>query len=428
VSQTVDPLALFPDGAAIGSEGVEVGGVPLTALAERFGTPLYVYDAGTLRARASAAVRAAATARRGGRAAFALKAAAVPGVLRVLREAGMAADCASAGEIAAALRAGFVGADLVVHGNAKTAADLDAAIAADARLVVVDGEDEAGRLAERCRACGRVQDVLLRVAPGVDVDTHAKITTGHHGSKFGLPPERIAALAAALPEGLRLRGLHVHLGSQVIDTEPMLRTAAWLPAFAREHAIPLDIVDVGGGLGVAYRPGDPEPDLGTHIRDQVRAVESACPDGAEPAIIVEPGRSVVARAGVTLYRVVATKVAGDGTRWVAVDGGMGDNLRVGLYGAHYAPVLPARPGAPSTGSYAIAGRHCESTDVIAEEVPLPEPVVGDVLAVPATGAYHQSMAVPYNLFGRPAAVLVDAGEAREITRRESVEDLLAREH
>lgn len=422
--------AAFPDSTVRDGRGLLVGGCALTELAERYGTPLFVYDEATLRARADAAVAAISAAPAGGRAVFALKACPVPGVLRVLREAGMGADCASAGEIAAALHAGFVGPDLVVHGNAKTDEDLDAAIAAEAGLVVLDNADEAARLAARCRVAGRTQDVLIRVAPGVEVDTHANITTGHHGSKFGVPPAAAGELARRLPDDLRLRGLHLHLGSQITRTEPMRGAAALLPQLAAEHGLPLEIADVGGGLGIAYLPDDPSPDLAGHIAEQIDALTAACVARGVPVpqVVVEPGRAVVGAAGVTLYRVVAVKTAGDGTRMVAVDGGMGDNLRVGLYDARYRPVIAARPEPGVDGSLVdVVGRHCETTDVIAEDVPLDAPSVGDVVAVPATGAYHQSMAMPYNLFGRPAAVLVRDGGSVEITRRETIEDLLARE-
>ncbi len=425
------PAALlpFPDAASIGPCGIELAGTSLTGLAAEHGTPLYVYDAETIVRRAEAVAAAIATAPAGGHASFALKALATLGVLRLIRDAGLGADCASAGEIEAARRAGFDGARMVIHGNAKTEQDLRAAIEAAARLVVLDGRDEAERLAALCRAAGREQEVLVRIAPGIDVDTHRHIATGHHGSKFGVTPAEGAALLRDLPAGLVGRGLHVHLGSQILDPEPLVAAARWLPAFARAEGVPLDVLDVGGGLGIRYTPDQAQPDPGAHTRALVDAVVRVCADEgiAVPEIIVEPGRSIVGSAGVTLYTVVGVKTVGDGSTWVAIDGGMGDNARVGLYGATYAPVLADRPTAAATGAYRIAGRHCESTDVLAEGVALADPQVGDVIAVPATGAYHQSMAHTYNLFGRHAAVLVEAGGARVITRRETVDELFARD-
>jgi diaminopimelate decarboxylase len=423
------PLGPFPEGTVETGDGLVVAGVALVDLAHRHGTPLYAYDAGELRRRARGVAEAIGAAPGGGRAAFALKALPVPGVLRVIAAQGVGADCASAGEIAAALAAGVPGSAIVVHGNAKSEDDLRAALGAGAGLVVLDGADEADRLAALCRAAGRTQDVLVRIAPGIEVDTHRHIATGHHGSKFGLAPADGAALLRSLPEGLMARGLHAHLGSQVLEPGPLVEGARWLVRFARAEGLPLEVLDVGGGLGIRYLPEDPAPDPATHTRTLVEAVVQACAeeDATVPELVVEPGRSIVGPAGITLYTVLAVKRAADGSTWVAVDGGMGDNLRVGLYAARYAPVLAARPTAPATGRYAIAGRHCESTDVVAEDVPLADPVVGDVIAVPATGAYHQSMAVPYNLFPRPAAVLIDGGEVVEVTRRETIEDLLRRE-
>ena len=425
------PTALlpFPDTATVGTGGIELDGVALTDLAAEFGTPLYAYDAASIRQRAHAVVDALATAPHGGHASFALKSQSALAILRLLHEQGMGADCASAGEIAAAQRAGIPGSGLVIHGNAKSEGDLRAAVEAGARLVVLDGRDDAERLAAVCRELGRSQDVLVRIAPGIDVDTHRHIATGHHGSKFGVTPAEGAELLGTLPEGLVGRGLHVHLGSQILETEPLIAAARWLPAFAKAEGIPLEVLDLGGGLGIRYTPEQDAPDPGRHTRNLIEAIVTVCGDEGIPVpeIIVEPGRSIVGQSGVTLYTVIGTKTVGDGSTWIAVDGGMGDNMRVGLYGATYAPVLAARPLEAADGTYRIAGRHCESTDVLAEGVALPAPQVGDIVAFPATGAYHQTMAHSYNLFGRPAAVLVDGSAAHLITRRETVDDLFARD-
>ncbi len=418
---------LLPDAATVVRGSLVLGGVPATELAARFGTPLYVYDAATLRARAAAYAEPLAPG--GGRAMFALKANGTPGVLRILREAGLGADVASAGEIALALAAGFTGADLVVHGNAKGEDDLAAALDAGAGLVVLDAPEEAEALAAMARARGVVQDVLVRVTPDIAVETHKKIQTGHAGSKFGLDPAAARALATALPEGLRGRGLHVHLGSQVVDAGPLRSAAAWCARFCADSGIAPDVLDLGGGLGVAYTPGEPAPDPRAYASALVAAVPAAF-DAAglsAPRLLLEPGRSVVAQSGVTLYRVRVVKRTSEGTTWVSVDGGMADNLRVALYDASYHPLLATRLDVPATGTFAVAGRHCESGDVLAWDVPLPDPVPGDLLAVPMTGGYHATMASNYNAFGRPAAVMVDAGEATEITRRETSSDLLLRE-
>jgi diaminopimelate decarboxylase len=419
---------LLPDGATVVNGRLWLGGVAAEQLADSFGTPLYVYDAATLRDRAAAYAEPLAPG--GGRAMFALKANGTPGVLRILRDAGLGADVASAGEIALAVAAGFTGADLVVHGNAKGADDLAAALDAGAGLVVLDAPEEAEALAAMARARGGVQDVLVRVTPDIAVETHRKIQTGHAGSKFGLDPAAARALATALPEGLRGRGLHVHLGSQVVDAGPLRSAAAWCARFCTESGIAPDILDLGGGLGVAYTPGEPAPDPRAYAAALVAAVPAAFDAAGLPAprLLLEPGRSVVAQAGVTLYRVRVVKRTSEGTTWVSVDGGMADNLRVALYDAAYHPLLATRLDRPATGTFAVAGRHCESGDVLAWDVPLPDPVPGDLLAVPMTGGYHATMASNYNAFGRPAAVVVDAGVATEVTRRETPADLLHREH
>jgi diaminopimelate decarboxylase len=413
----------FPRSAEAPDGRLALAGVDAEELAARFGTPLYVYDAATLRERARAYQEPLAAA--GGRAAFALKANPTPGVLRVLQAEGVGADAASAGEVAAALRSGFRGADLVVHGNAKNGDDIAAALAAGAGLLVIDAPEEAVAVAARARSLGVEQDVLLRVTPDIRVETHSKIETGHAGSKFGMEPPAVARLAQELPQGLRLRGLHVHLGSQVLDARPLVSTAAWCARFAAEARLELDVLNLGGGLGVGYAPGDPDPDPRRYAEEVVAGARRAF--DRLPRLLLEPGRSIAAPAGVTLYRILTVKRTAAGSSWVAVDGGMGDNLRVSLYGARYAPVVAGRVGAEPTGRFGLAGRHCESGDVLGEDVPLADPRPGDLLAVPVTGAYHQSMALPYNLIPRPAAVMVDDGEARLITRRETVDDLLARE-
>lgn len=419
--------SLLPDSATVEHGRLRIGGIDAESLVREHGSPLFVYDALTLEARARAYVEPLAAV--GGRAAFACKALPVPGILSRLRAAGMMADVASAGEIAAAARAGFGGSELVVHGNAKTREDLEAAIAADAGLVVLDAPEEATLLADLCRDAGRRQNVLVRITPDIPVSTHEKISTGHAGSKFGLAPERAVELARSLPRELAFRGLHVHLGSQVADDAPLVAVARFVAGLTVASGLPCEILDLGGGLGVSHRSGRGDPDAGAFARslvaDAARQFRSA--DLPVPQLIVEPGRSVVARAGLTLYRVVVVKETAAGGSWVAVDGGFGDNLRSALYGADYEPFVATRMEGAETARYEIAGHHCESGDVIARGVALAGPRPGDVIAVPTTGAYHQALASTYNLYGRPAAVLVEGGRATLVTRRETTADLLARE-
>jgi diaminopimelate decarboxylase len=422
----------LPDTAAVRDGRLTVGGVALSDLAREHGTPLHVYDAATLRARARAYGDALAGYPAGGRIAFACKALASVAVLRLLAGEGLGADVASAGEIAFARAAGIPGEGLVVHGNNKSEADLRAALDAGAALVVVDHPAEPATIDRLAARAGVVQDVLVRVTPGIDAGTHPSITTGHAASKFGFAPaaaleaiEGMAALAHVRPAGL-----HVHLGSQIADLTPFLSAVRWLAGYVEDGGLgELPILDVGGGLAVAYVDGDVAPEPGQAAERVVEAVADAwLPRGLPlPELVFEPGRSIAAPAGVTLYTVGALKTAGDGAAIAAVDGGMSDNPRPALYGARYQAYAVDRASAPAERRYALVGKHCESGDVVIDGAELPELRAGDVVAVAATGAYNASMASTYNGVPRAAAVLVEDGTARPITRRETVDELLARE-
>jgi diaminopimelate decarboxylase len=403
---------------------LELGGVSAVELAARFGTPLYVYDAATLRERARAYLDGV-----GGHpdahVSFACKACCTVGVLRLLRDCGLGADVASAGELAAALRAGIDPARIVVHGNGKSDADIEAAIAAGCGLIVLDSLDERPRVSAAAARHGRRQAVAVRVTPGIFAGGHEKIATGHQGSKFGLEPAEAARACLEAHEDPQLdwRGLHVHLGSQVDDPGVLEGVVRWFREFCDAHALEPRLIDVGGGLGIPY---------GCESAPDARALAAAVAAAAQrhfPAarLLIEPGRSVAGPAGVTLYRVLTRKTAADGTRWVALDGGMGDNPRPALYGARYTVAAAARLEEPVSEQVALAGRHCESGDVLAPAVDLPALSPGDLVAFAATGAYTQSMASTYNAIPRLAAVLVDEGEAHLLTRRETIAELLARD-
>jgi diaminopimelate decarboxylase len=417
-------LDLFPDSARIEADELSVGGVAASELAERFGTPLVVYCEATLRERARA-LRAAAGP--GGRVFYGTKAFANVALLRLLREEGIGADVAAPGELAFARAAGLSGGELVVHGNNKDEAFLRAA-AEERAPVVLDAPDEV----ELAAAAG-VERVLVRVTLGVDADTHEAIVTGHHGSKFGLPPEEAQALVAdALARGLDVLGLHVHVGSQLPDFSAQEETIGRLAAFAAACRDALgweaQVADLGGGFGIRHHPDDVVPDaaeLATAAAATAR--ETFAARGlARPAVWLEPGRCLVGGAGVTLYRVGAVKRL-PGRIWVAVDGGMSDNPRPQLYGARYTALSATRAAEEPNETVSIAGMHCESGDVLIDDVSLPAPRRRDLLAIPAAGAYTLAMSSNYNGVGRPAAVLVCRGEARAIRRRETVDDLLALE-
>jgi diaminopimelate decarboxylase len=416
-------LELFPDSATIERGELQVGGVRAGELAERFGTPLVVYCEATLRARARelrAAVPVASIA-------YGTKAFPNVSVLRLFAEEGLGADVASLGELAFARAAGLEGDQIVVHGNAKSDEELRAAAEARA-TVVLDAESEA----ERAAAAG-VGRVLLRVTLGVEADTHEAIRTGHHGSKFGLAPEAAArAVANARQLGLDAAGLHVHVGSQLADASAHEKTIGLLGAFAARCRDDLSwtpqIVNAGGGFAVRHTLEEPAVSLAELAQAVVAAVGRAWVehDLTIPRVTLEPGRALVGQAGVTLYRVRTVKRL-DGLTWAAVDGGMSDNPRPQLYGARYTALSAERADEPASETVSIAGLHCESGDVLIDDVALPPPRAGDLLAVPVTGAYVLAMSSTYNATPRPAAVLVREGEARVIRRRESIDDLLALE-
>jgi len=412
-------LSLFPETAAVEDGELALGGVPAGRLAEEFGTPLVVYCRKTIEDAARAYGEAAPDALP----LYSVKALPNVAILRLLAAEGYGADVSTLGELQFALEAGIPGKRIVVHGNNKSEEELRAAAGARVRFVVLDALDEV----ELAAAAG-VRDVLVRVTPGIAADTHEKIRTAHEGSKFGLPPDQaLQAVAAAREAGLEPAGLHLHIGSQLLHMEAGLETVDWLgPFLARardELAWEPTVVDLGGGLGIRYVEGDEPPPIRDFVSALLARLAEAWP-GGQPQVIIEPGRSLVGRAGVTLYRVGVVKHATPELTYVAVDGGMSDNPRPQLYGARYSALLANRADERATGTYDVAGKHCESGDVLIEGARLPEPRRGDLLAVPATGAYTLSMGSNYNSVPRPAAVLVSEGRAQVIRRRETVDDLM----
>ncbi|HEY2328013.1 MAG TPA: diaminopimelate decarboxylase [Gaiellaceae bacterium] len=411
---------LLPDDASISGGILMLGGVAATDLAAQFGTPLVVYDAATLRAQA----RSYRSTAPGALVVYGTKAFPSVAVLRLLAEEGLGADVSTVGELAFARAAGIPGEQIVVHGNNKEDELLRSAAEAGA-LIVLDSLDEI----DRATTAGATR-FLVRVTPGIEADTHEAVKTAHHGSKFGLPPDDAIEALRRLPE---CEGVHVHVGSQLQHFGAALMTVDWLAGFAVRVRAELDwtprVVDLGGGLGVRHVVDEPlftvEEFVGGLVRELARAWQlQSLP---MPSLVFEPGRSLVSRAGVTLYTVGGVKRASAATTYVTVDGGMSDNPRPAMYNARYAALLANRAGEEASAVYAVAGKHCESGDVLIERVELPEPRRGDILAVPVTGAYTLAMSSTYNAVPRPAAVLVDGGNATVIRRRETVDDLLALE-
>ncbi|MEU6010834.1 diaminopimelate decarboxylase [Streptomyces sp. NPDC047453] len=412
---------LLPLTAEVRPEGLAVGGILLTELAQRFGTPLFVYDEEHLRRRCREAVAAFGR----GHVAYASKAFLCTAMARLAHEEGLLLDVASGGELRVALHAGVPADRIVLHGNNKDEAELRTALLAGVRHVVVDSFDEMERIerlhAEEHLPAARVQ---LRVAPGVAAGAHEAIRTGGHDSKFGFGISDGAAAAAvgrALGSpAMILEGVHAHVGSQVLDAVELARGAAAVARFAVE--VRAHRLTVGGGLGVAYEAGQVAPsfaDWAARMRDAVRG------SGWSGEVTVEPGRSIAARAGITLYRVGTVKRIEGVRTYVGVDGGMSDNLRPALYGSRYEAFLPRCPRAPRPLRARVVGKHCESGDVIIDDAALPADLrVSDVLATPVTGAYGYAMASNYNKLPRPAVVFVADGRARVVVRRETDEDLL----
>jgi diaminopimelate decarboxylase len=416
---------------------LRLGGVPLVDLAERFGTPLYVFDETTLRCRARTAVCAFARVYPRTRVLYAGKALLSIPIVAILREEGLGLDVVSGGELFAGLRAGVPASAITFHGNNKSEQELREAIAAGVGLIAVDNHFELATLTHLTAQLGTTVPVLLRLNPGVDVHTHDKIKTGVIDSKFGFPIWNGDAATAvervvAIP-GLDLVGYHAHLGSQLFDADTMRVAIDVMIEFAaamrQRHGVTPRVVSPGGGFGIAYGEGESEADFDDWAAAVASTMTAACERSGLPLpeLAVEPGRAIVGPSAVALYRVGAIKNIPGVRRYVSVDGGMADNIRPTLYGARYTAALANRAETGPWQRVTIAGKYCESGDVLIEDVALPELASGDLLAVPSAGAYCLAMASNYNHALRPAVVLVKEGAVRLVRRRETYEDLVATE-
>ena len=410
-------LSLLPPSAELDGDDLRIGGCSMSEVAERFGTPAYVLDEQALRGRAREYLGAMNGAHPRSRVCFAVKAYPSVSMIRVLCSQGLGCDVVGAGELRLALAAGADPAGIVMHGNAKSDTDIAAAIEAGIGFIVVDGFDDIDRIE---RLATRKVPVLLRVSPGVESATHAALATGGRQSKFGVPVEQVPEAVArmrAVP-AIDLRGLHAHIGSQILATDQFEAAVEALASLER-----FEVYDFGGGLGVRYEAADEAPAVQEYALRLATAAHKHL--GEQIEIIVEPGRSVVARAGVTLYRVVTMKRS-SGRLHVAVDGGMGDNLEHSLYGQRFTPLVVGRwDSEPVIAD--LVGRHCEEGDVITPDVPLARPELGDLVVVAATGAYCFTMSNNYNAALRPPVIYCADGKARLGVRRETFDDLLARE-
>ncbi|MCW2980793.1 MAG: diaminopimelate decarboxylase [Solirubrobacterales bacterium] len=416
---------VLPIGSAVNEQGhLEVGGCDVLAVAEEFGTPAYIYAEDDLRARARAYREA--FERRGvdGEVLFASKAFPATAAYKLFAEEGLSVDVASGGELHLALAAGFDPSRIHMHGNNKTDEEILMAARAGIGHLILDSFDEIER-------CERLLDapikVLIRVTPGIKPSTHDYITTGQLDSKFGFGTGDATGAQRAIErvlasEKLELVGLHAHIGSQIFELEPYRLAIAALGELAGDWC---KVVDVGGGLGIAYTEDDRPPAIDDYVGVKVDGVREVF--GDDVRMMIEPGRSLVANAGVTAYRVGTVKEIPGIRTYLAVDGGMSDNLRPMLYGSRYEALIADRVLADPDTLATVAGMHCESGDVIVRDAMLAAPAVGDVLVTPATGAYGHAMASNYNGVTRPPVIFCRGGEARLVVRRETFDDLTARD-
>jgi diaminopimelate decarboxylase len=427
VGAVADPIAgspVYPGGSRVNERGhLEIAGCDVVELAEEFGTPAYIYAEEDMRARARAYLRAFERSSGGFEVLFASKSLPCTAAYRLFSEEGLSADVASGGELHMALQAGFDPARIHMHGNNKSDEEILFAARSGVGHLILDSFDEI----ERCeRLLEAPQDVLIRVTPGIKPSTHTYVQTGQLDSKFGFGLEDGLAAKAIervlASDLLSLTGLHAHIGSQIFELEPYTLAIRALGELAGEWC---RIVNVGGGLGIAYTAEDEPPSVETYAEVKLRGVAEVF--GEDVRVLVEPGRSLVGNAGVTAYRVGTVKEIPSIRTYVAVDGGMSDNLRPMLYGSRYEALVADRAAELAESPATIAGMHCESGDIIVRDAMLASPAVGDVLVTPATGAYGYAMASNYNGVPRPPVLFCRDGDARVVVRRETYEDLTSRD-
>ena len=420
----VEGSPVYPLGSRVNELGhLEVGGCDVVELAGEFGTPAYIYAEDDIRARARAYLDAFRSRTDNFEVLYASKAAPITAVCRVLAEEGLSVDVASGGELHMALRAGFDPRRVYVHGNNKSETELREAAEAGVGYLILDSFDEI----ERAEALlERPQDVLIRITPGIEPSTHGYVQTGGIDSKFGFGLEdglaRRAIETVRRSEVLRLVGLHAHIGSQIFELEPYVRA---IEALAGLADFEVAILNVGGGLGIAYVSEDEPPSIEDYVDVKVRGVARLF--DPVPRILIEPGRSLVGNAGITAYTVGTVKEIPSVRTYVAVDGGMSDNLRPIIYGSRYEALIANRAADVPDTPVTVAGMHCESGDILVKDALVASPVVGDVLVTPATGAYGYPLANNYNAVPRPPVVLCRDGDARLVVRRETYDDLVARD-
>ena len=428
------PQSIFPDTAEVDSQGqLVLGGCRATDLAGEYGTPVYILDETTLRARCRTFIDEFRKLHPATNVSYACKAYINPALAKLFLEEGMGFDVVSGGELAMTISAGIPMDEVYFHGNNKTPQELTEALEHSIGWVVVDSFYEIQLLDRLAGEAGKTQDILIRVSPGVDPHTHVYTTTGVLDSKFGFSIQTGHAAEAVrmglAAKNLNLHGLHFHLGSPIFELEPYRVATDLVLRFAaefREEGLEMQRFSPGGGFAIGYTRGDEPPPVSAYAEAIVSTMTETCQDlGMElPFLVIEPGRAIIGPAGVALYRIGAIKDVPGVRKFVSVDGGMGDNIRPALYQAKYEVVAANKADREGTEKVTIAGKYCESGDLLASDIMLPELESGDLLAIPATGAYCPSMASNYNLNPRPPMVLVKDGKSRLIRRRESYQDMM----
>jgi diaminopimelate decarboxylase len=425
-------IKLFPPESAVNDSGhLVIGGCDTVELAAQFGTPLYLFDELSLRSRCAELKREFGQRYADTTVLYSAKAFINKALARLFNEEGLGLDVVSAGEISVVHSVGFPMENIYFPGSNKSAEELKLALERGVGRIVVDNLHELNLLAELAKERGDKPNILLRLSPGVDPHTHSYIITGNLDSKFGVPmayAEKALTTAMAMPQ-LKLQGLHFHIGSQIAEFEPYQQAIDIILGFAAEmkqkHGFEVKELDIGGGFAIQYTLDSPVPPVAAYAEAITSSVIKGCQrlGLARPRLIIEPGRCIVAQAGVALYTVGVVKDIPGVRCYVSVDGGMADNIRPALYGARLEAVIANRMKDKTGGRYTIAGRFCESGDILIKDIELPEPVAGDIIAIPACGAYSIPQASNYNASLKPAVVMVKEGKARLIRRRETFDDL-----
>ncbi len=409
-------LSLLPETTEVVAGGfLKVGGVELAGLAERNGTPAYVFDVAHFRSRARQLREGLKTRWRNSEVLFASKSFPALAVYEIAADEGLSVDVAGAGELLMALAARVDPSLLYFHGNAKTTEELRLATESRVGTIIIDNFDEFGRLDNIAAA---PQDVMIRIIPGIAPKTHASQVTGGIDSKFGVPFEQALELIDAIRRSsfVRLRGIHLHVGSQILETDSFVEAVRQISTYSDQS-----VYDIGGGLGVRYTYDEDPPSVEQYLDAVVSVARDVLPGDAK--LLIEPGRSLVAQAGLTLYRVVSVKRSG--RNFVALDGGMADNMDIALTGQRYEAVIDGRVSELGDASYVVVGRQCESGDTLINGIELPSPKVGDLLVMPVTGAYAYTMANNYNGAMIPPVVFVENGESTVVVRRQTFDDVIA---